>query len=486
MSDEDGRRSSGSTTPNSTSTYEYSHEPYETFKTKVLPLAHSLGDFGHVDVERVRGGNYNRVVLARLTSGERRLEGVFRIPRFANVSLDDENGDGNDDKSDGGHRVDSEVQDQAAVLQLLTLQNISAPRLLAFDATPANAIGSPYVLQEYSDGTPLDIRYENMSFSEKLSIVDSLVDHLLSAEQIKFPKIGSVHAAKCPDIAVKGSYFFDSRGPDLRVEIRAFDTGAESQPRAHESSTSLGDILSGQLQAWYQQQLSLDENSNPISDMWRRLCEIFEEMQALEFFSSQNKACLSTAESILYHWDLEPRNILVKQIPIPADNNYTLDETHESEVRWAIDKVIDWDRALAVPPVLARKPPVWLWDFSDDIGNSSISSDYDGDVDLLPPARYDIDGGRLSPEDQRIKKHFEDNLILGLARMYKGYCRDVYLEEAYGKGRWIRRLARFAVHGAHNSQDLTRFYHLDNEWSTARSQYTKESQKWLCGGCYVA
>jgi hypothetical protein len=37
--------------------------------------------------------------------------------------------------------------------------------------------------------------------------------------------------------------------------------------------------------------------------------------------------------------------------------------------QWEIDKVIDWDRVLAVPEVLARKPPVWLWTSSESLDN---------------------------------------------------------------------------------------------------------------------
>ncbi|KAL6990218.1 hypothetical protein U1Q18_052146 [Sarracenia purpurea var. burkii] len=321
---EDGQSSSTSTTPNSSSSYEYSHEPYETFQSKVISLAHSLDDVDDIALQRTVEGATIVSLSSSCGKGEHSVTGVFRIPRFPNLSLER-------DEDDAGttRQIDREIQDQAAVLQFLASRDLSAPKLLAFDASAANAIGSPFVFQEYS---------------------------------------------------------------------------------------------------WvYRCTMSIEDRGSPGQ----------------------------LPVSILYHWDLEPRNILVR----PKNG---LESEHAQETgEWEIDKVIDWDRILAVPPVLARKPPVWLWDFSYDSEHPSIPSDFDGDVDHFTPSRYDIDSGRLSPDDQRIRQHFEENLILGLRNHYEGYDRASYLEEAYGKGRWLRRLARFAIHGASDNQDLERFHAFD-------------------------
>ena len=254
-------------------------------------------------------------------------------------------------------QIDDEVLDQAAVLQFLASRNISAPGVLAFDASSANPIGSPYVFQEYSTGTPLDVAYEHMLLQEKLSVVDSLVEFLLSTEQIKFPGIGSLGALSGPDIAAKGSYLFGSEGPDLQVEIRGFVIGAGSQSYIPETTTTLPDFLSTQLEAWYEQEHSFGEN--PVTAMWKKLCEILREMKTANFFTSHDETSSDSTESILFHWDLEPRNILVKQERSLSSDNGAGGETYYGV--WKIDKIIDWDRVQAVPPVLARKPSVWLW-----------------------------------------------------------------------------------------------------------------------------
>src|SRR5947207_12624811 len=102
-------------------------------------------------------------------------------------------------------------------------------------------------------------------------------------------------------------------------------------------------------------------------------------MQALGFFAPQANSMeyASNRRNILYHCDLEPRNILV--VPVYDDIKT------RTEQRWRISSVLDWDDALSVPAVLTRMPPVWLWDFSeDDSDDEAIPKDYDGDFDLLP------------------------------------------------------------------------------------------------------
>ena len=408
----------------------------------------------------------------------RRLEGVFRIPRDSEVSNDD-GYDGKDETctdhdEDTKSYIDSEIVDQAAMLQLLASRGISAPKLLAFDATATNAIHGPYVFQEYCEGTPLGLVYENMSFNEKLNIADSLVEAMLSMERVKFTEIGSILSTNVSAKATKGSYFLGTKGPDLELSVRGFDVDTNRGSLAVKPYTSIMDLISRQFDAWYQ--MELKDGESQITDMWQRLREIFEDMKALGFFSTRNETNELTAKSVLYHWDLEPRNILVKRIQNQSGNNHTTDEMDASKTIWAIDKIVDWDKVLAVPPLLTRKPPTWLWDFSDDTYRSSrpsISSDYDGDVDLFSPSRYDSEGSRLSQEDQQTREHFEERFISGLAAMYGEHDKKTYQEDAYGKGRWIRRLARFAIYGASDGQNWKRFDHFSEEWPKVRSQYTE-------------
>ena len=46
--------------------------------------------------------------------------------------------------------------------------------------------------------------------------------------------------------------------------------------------------------------------------------------------------------------------------------------------------------------------------------------------------------------------------------------RSKYLEDAFGKGRWIQRAWRFLLHGVEGSEDLERFGRFVEEWNSYR------------------
>lgn len=458
LEEEERRSSSSSSTRNSTSTYQYEHEPYETYQHKIVSLSHSIARCKDVKLQRLRGGSFNRVVIVRLIQGrpEKRgilgawrllaglfgrnveVRGIFRIPRFS--LLDRE-------VNESGQKVtvDQEIQDQAAVMQLLASTDVPTPNLLAFDATAGNVIQYPYVLQTCSDGVALQELYEGMSFVEKRSIARELVQVFCSAERIKFPRCGTLVAADRASIATSGSYLFASQGPRLSTEVQPIVEEATSSP-IH----NLHDVLARQLDIQIKENQTLNRGDWCV-DMLQRLLQILDEMRAQHIFELKNKSSVSLTESVLYHWDIAPRNMLVKRAPNGND--------------WTIDMIIDWDKVLTVPAALARQPVSWIWDFSDDVGNPSIRSDYDDDPDLLDPDRYKDGNGRLSADDQRLRAFFEDELAKGLAQVHKRYDREAYIEEAYGKGRWIRRFARLAKDGVHSDWDLKRFKHFDKDWS---------------------
>jgi hypothetical protein len=161
MSGDFEQTSSKSTTPNSTSTYEYSYEPHESFQHKVILLARSFGDCQEEDIQlqRRRGDSFNRIVVAHVKRNDHTVAGIFRIPHLSTVTCADQ--------SDGDHQqIDTEIQDQVAVLQFLASRDIPAPALLAFDASAANPTGLPYVFQDYSTGTCLSHVYADMSTGE--------------------------------------------------------------------------------------------------------------------------------------------------------------------------------------------------------------------------------------------------------------------------------------------------------------------------------
>lgn len=146
--------------------------------------------------------------------------------------------------------------------------------------------------------------------------------------------------------------------------------------------------------------------------------------------------------------------------------------------------MIDWDDVYCVPTILTRRPPVWRWDFSDDTESCCLPERFDGGADLLPVERYTPAGVisaqagyeeleeiksstphyQISSEDYDLKRYFEEQFVKGLTSIYPDMRQEDYQDQAFGKGRWIRRLARFAIHGASDTQDLERFERLAEEW----------------------
>ena len=64
---------------------------------------------------------------------------------------------------------------------------------------------------------------------------------------------------------------------------------------------------------------------------------------------------------ILYHWDLEPCNVMVSN----TNTNTT----------YAITGIIDWDKALALPLPLSWIPPRWIWHVTDETLNGYLNDD---------------------------------------------------------------------------------------------------------------
>lgn len=130
---------------------------------------------------------------------------------------------------------------------------------------------------------------------------------------------------------------------------------------------------------------------------------------------------------ILHHWDLEPRNLLVEQ---------------DSAGAWRITGIIDWDDALVVPRPLARKPLDWIWDFDPEGFTGYMDTDHHPKLDL-------------SNDMKDLKARFD---TLAAEKL------DGYLEDAYGSGRWLRGIWRFAKLGIYSTWYLDLVELLFKDW----------------------
>lgn len=395
------------------------------------------------DTVRLPGGSFNRVIAATLhyhdpATVEEKV--VLRIPRFA------EEGDSPNDN----------IRTQFAILETLNSLGIQTPRVLAYDCTSNNAIGMPFSLQTRVEGQGLDLVYHDLSIAERLDMASKLIRILLAIEKVQFQHTGRLC---CSPAASARKTVGDAENSTLsqNILVKGFGVGiGKPETRTNTRATSsLQELFSTQLNAWV-----VLESAHPrrsfVADMFRRLHEIYAEMEKLGFFQERP----SLKSNVLYHWDLEPRNIMVKRCAT------TYSASNYAPQRLEVTGVLDWDDILVVPSILARKPPVWLWDFSeDDTLPSSVLADYDGDVDLLPPGLYNEASDRFSEEDSHVKQFFEVAICDQLYGDRGPASREVYLDDAYGRGRWLRRLWRFALDGFSDSQHIDRFKNFDKDWS---------------------
>jgi hypothetical protein len=124
-------------------------------------------------------------------------------------------------------------------------------------------------------------------------------------------------------------------------------------------------------------------------------------------------------------------------------------EKHESSAekttgKWVITGVLDWDDALSLPLVLARKPPSWLWCDEQERSDRFTGNDRD-----IKPERD------LTENELLIKAHFD--------QIMAREC-PTYIEDTYRRGIWLRALLRFALDGVFEWPHIRRYDKFVADW----------------------
>ncbi|KAG9664324.1 hypothetical protein KCU95_g1092, partial [Aureobasidium melanogenum] len=505
----DSDREDDSSSYASNSTAVYDHEAFETFQNKVLALAPEL-QVKFQDVERLGGGSYNRIIALTMRSPPSEAgipettRAILRIPRLGEAeSLDDEVTEhamisGKPAEEDarpaafqikksipGGRETGVtqetespyvwfrnafsnaaqpnpqpdylEILDEASVLNLLVRSGIHVPKVLAFDITRNNALKFPYSLHTRLPGTNLSYIWEDMSTDDKMIIAGELAELLASLDKIRFQESGRVLHDESTAIAHLPLDLVKRSEIGEQVVVRGFFRGPElfdarERPSAPTTS-SLYDLLSTHIDD--QIQYNKFKRPNDSDSNFPKLHAVLEDMKDMGWFSSDDG---STEFSIIHHWDFEPRNIMVEQTE-HADGSFS----------WHVTGLIDWDDAHCLPPVLTRRPPLWLWDFSDDnLLPSAVQKYYDTDYDMMPLEYYrEVNPDHLTAEDAKIKKRFEEVMADKIySPRYGARAMEVYQDDTYGRGRWLRRVWRFAKEGIFSEPNHNdRFEQLLKEWT---------------------
>lgn len=285
------------------------------------------------------------------------------------------------------------VMDQVAINGYVATL-LPVPEIVAYDSTDENAIETPYVIQKLAPGQRLDEVLENevLTSEDCLQITSIIADIFVRMQRVLKPINGRFVSSpniphRCDDVSILSPF---------GLAVAPFKIDGWEVPGSNLSG-SVADFMEAIIALRYEK-----ENNEILLPFWSRLGQISQEMKSRGF--------LICEQPVLWHWDFAPRNILVGRTP--GNNN------------WEVTAVLDWDGVLSAPRVLTREPPVWLWHLGDESTQATLENGFE-----VPRV--------LKIEEEIIKQHFEDCLLKA------GIDIEAYRADAYGHGRWVRRLFSF-------------------------------------------
>ena len=430
-----------------TSTLRYDQEPYHLFKSRVEGLCQNIWPpqdpvgFSWIKskivkrlranklfslfvpspkvplIERLRGGDYNRIVGITLPSSKRgqhtQRDFILRVPRW-----------------DRG-----QTEREVATLDYVR-QNSSIPmaNVVAKDFSKENVLGSSYVIQDRILGSDLEILWDDLNHSQRCTIareVGRVVKSLLALES---PVTGYIKAVakgtQTTELHTVVPFDLKNSDGDLFEEPEQQHDTVVGDPR--EEQTTL-DFFKCQIGRW--RAVDVDGNAPLVSrtiDLWDGMLKVIEEMDDLGLLTS-DKHCLC-------HVDLYPRNIMAKIHP-------------DGSVR--ITGILDWDEAVVAPKFVNCEPPGWLWGFDDD---HTPHTD-------LPAWPYEIPGANDVPptsEEQELKRIFEEN------------AGSEYVSLAYDEHfRLSRGIFRVALYGLTSSDHYEAAERIISDWARLREDMAR-------------
>lgn len=357
-----------------------------------------------------------------------------------------------------------EILDETVLYNLLEDSGIPVPRILAFDVSRKNALKLPYSVQTRLPGVTWHSVIEKMPLESQLQMAEELARIMALLQSVQFESSGRLLCHQQLDTPLQLSLASSSRAEiKEKLKICGFPKGVgplmdtERTSPCQPVQNSLYDLLFYTTQELIDQELQKVGDDGPSQELVRmyfKLQDIIQDMDRIGWFSEADKA---PSKSVLHHWDLEPRNILIERIDSDPSSP------------WRITGVIDWDYPHALPPVLTMKPPIWLFDASDDAElPGEVQEYYDDDFDWMPLENYQKENAQhLNVNGVKIKQRFEETIVERLySEQYGANAHAKYLDDAYGRGRWLRRIWRFASEGlTEHPTHWRRLEQLDREWT---------------------
>jgi hypothetical protein len=306
----------------STSTYRYSHEPWESFQIKAHELASHLfpnaksTDF---EIQRMRGGGSNRVVgisirnpppqgfIPAIRRGFYKILTVYgfsvcppypevshyilRVPRWGNEHM----------------------QRHITTLKFASTRvQVPVPTTTFYDLSSDNAIGVPYTLQNRLPGDNLQSVFTQLNVAQRKDLVRKICKLILSLQKTSFG-----------DCAFVADHDFASSS--FEMQSLAVPPDPDNNGKVHSSPVNgISDTLTfikTTCQRWKDHESTFLRRPRV---EWDRCSEMAQKMAG--------RGILNASERFHFtHMDLYPRNILVK---VPDDSSVEIPESWTGMMRF--------------------------------------------------------------------------------------------------------------------------------------------------------
>ncbi|KAF7923755.1 uncharacterized protein EAE98_007573 [Botrytis deweyae] len=207
------------------------------------------------------------------------------------------------------------------------------PDILFHDSGFENAISCPYVVMQMIFGAPLQGFYQTIQRSPPLSpyvlqycqLAREIAHFIAKKESVKIPGYGVIRNVADTEIQ-------NREDPNTLYDLAVdeLDIAGQRIPKFG-FSNFIRELMTKELKRHIDlRALGLRYQGIKLGCVWVEMAR---------------KKMLSDQDSTLWHPDFHPRNILVVLLG--------------SDVR--LSGVIDWDNALALPRIMTREPPSFLW-----------------------------------------------------------------------------------------------------------------------------
>ncbi|KAG9087758.1 hypothetical protein FRC06_002375 [Ceratobasidium sp. 370] len=356
MSSSDQDHDNGSDANSETSTVAYSHEPFETYQTRVCSLLCALygSDTGRAaQITRLLGGGYNRIIGIKLPTDSAALflDLILRVPRFS----------------------DANVATQADLLRALHA-SLPVPAVVHYDAGVDNALGEPYILLRRLPGQNLHDVLPEMDCDDRCDMAKQVAQLIAKIHNVVLPPgVGPLSGDAKGKLQVR-RFPNGPLGPEETASTENLSDAEDT--RAHTPlPTTFSEFVATRLAELKAHAL----RQGPAHAFRVELCDEL-------LHASKILLCTFALSGrvALFHRDFAARNLLVA--PTPHGGG------------WTITGVLDWDDCEAAPLEIAAVWPGWLWTSEDEDEADFDENEWDPDLPVS------------NEECERVKRAFVEEI----------------------------------------------------------------------------